>query len=397
MSAPVAPPFRCDHIGSLKRPLELLAKRQEFDQGKISREELRQVEDAAIKAELERQRSVGIKSFTDGEFRRHMFWDGFHNNLDGMVIVENPPRELFKMYVPDIKAFFDSPAAKPGDTMVCKGKLVRNKPMYRPEFEYMKSIVKPEEVKNVKLTLAAPEWYVLRHGEHARDHSVYPDEKDFFADLAKAYREELADLYDAGCRNVQFDDPLLAYFCSEAMLAGMKEEGVESEPILDSYIKLYNDCVRDVPKDMVVGIHLCRGNFKDGLHFSEGGYDRIAVKLFNELNVDCYYLEYDTERAGGFEPLAHLPKHKTAVLGLVSSKFPELEKQEDLIKRINQAADFVAKGSGQSHEDALKQLCLSPQCGYASHAEGNNVSFDDVLAKLSLCHETAKAVWSDAA
>ncbi|GAA6017841.1 hypothetical protein JCM11491_004641 [Sporobolomyces phaffii] len=396
MSAHIAPPFRCDHIGSLKRPLDLLAKRAEFDEGKVTREELRQVEDVAIKAEVERQRRAGIKSFTDGEFRRHMFWDGFHNNLDGMTVIPNPPRDIFKMYVPDIKAFFDSPAAKPGDTMVCSGKLVRNKPMYRPEFEYMKSIVKPDEVKNIKLTLAAPEWYHLRHGEHARNHSVYPDEAEYFADLAKAYREELADLYEAGCRNVQFDDPLLAYFCSEAMLEGMKAEGTESEPILDAYIKLYNDCVRDVPDDMITGIHLCRGNFKDGHHFSEGGYDRIAVKLFNELNVNTYYLEYDTERAGGFEPLAHLPKNKSAVLGLVTSKFPQLEKEEDLIKRINQAADYMAKGTGESREEALNRLCLSPQCGFASHSEGNAVSFDDVISKLSLCHETAKKVWSDA-
>ncbi|GAA5929561.1 uncharacterized protein JCM15063_004186 [Sporobolomyces koalae] len=394
MSAHVNPPFRCDHIGSLKRPLELLAKRKEFDQGKISREELKKVEDEAIKAEVKRQQSVGIKSITDGEFRRHMFWDGFHNNLDGMVVVPNPKKELFKLYVPDVKAFFESHAEKPGDTMICTGKLVRNKPMYRPEFEYLKSIVQPDEVKNVKLTLAAPEWYHLRHGENARNHEVYPNEQDFFDDLAKAYREELADLYDAGCRNVQFDDPLLAYFCSEAMLAGMKEEGVESEPILNSYIKLYNDCVRDVPADMTTGVHLCRGNFS--MHFSEGGYDRIAVKLFNELNVNCYYLEYDTERAGGFEPLAHLPKNKSAVLGLVTSKFPELEQQEHLIKRINEAADFVAKGSGESREEALKRLCVSPACGFASHSEGNIITYDQVLAKLNLCHETAKAVWSDA-
>ncbi|GAA6061626.1 hypothetical protein JCM10212_000968 [Sporobolomyces blumeae] len=386
----ICPPFRADHIGSLKRPLELLAKRKEFDDGKISRDELRQVEDEAIKAEVERQRSVGIKSFTDGEFH------GFHNNLDGMVTIPNPPREIFKMYVPDIKAFFESHAAKPGDTMVCQGKLVRNKPMYRPEFEYMKSLVKPEEVKNVKLTLAAPEWYHLRHGEHARDHSVYPDEQEYFDDLAKAYREELADLYDAGCRNVQFDDPLLAYFCSEAMLSGMKAEKIDSDKILDQYIKLYNDCVRDVPKDMTLGLHLCRGNFKDGMHFSEGGYDAIAVKLFKEINVHTYYLEYDTERAGGFEPLKHLPKDKTAVLGLVTSKFPKLESQDDLVRRINEAAEYVASGSGETKEEALQRLCISPQCGFASHAEGNPVDFDDVLAKLNLCHETAKKVWSDA-
>ena len=178
-------------------------------------------------------------------------------------------------YVPDVKAFVDSPAKKPGDTMLCNGKLVRDKPMYRPEyvlsalapkkvpltirfrgrFEYLASLVKPEEVRNLKITLAAPEWYHLRHMDKAFDSSVYATADEYFADLAKAYREELADLYDAGCRNVQFDDPLLAYFCAEPMLEGMKAEGRDAEKLLDQYIKLYNDSVRDAPKDMVIGLH----------------------------------------------------------------------------------------------------------------------------------------------
>ncbi|GAA6023637.1 hypothetical protein JCM10207_005094 [Rhodosporidiobolus poonsookiae] len=395
MSAPCCPPFRAEQIGSLKRPLELLAKRNEFHEGKCTREELKAVEDKAIQAEVKRQLDVGIKSVTDGEFRRHMFWDGFHNNLTGMEVIQNPGRELFKMYVPDIKAFFESHASRPGDTMICTGKLVREKPMYRPEFEYVASLVKPEEVKNVKITLAAPEWYHLRHGDHAFKKEVYATDTEYFADLAKAYREELADLYEAGCRNVQFDDPLLAYFCATSMLEGMKEEGIEPAKVLDQYIQLYNDCVRDAPADMVIGLHLCRGNFKDGMHFSEGGYEHISKKLFQELNAQVYYLEYDTVRAGGFEPLADLPRNKTVVLGLVTSKFPQLEDKEQLIKRIHEAADFVAKGSGQTREEALKQLCISPQCGFASHAEGNPVNFDDVIAKLGLCVETAKAVWSD--
>merc|ERR1712080_100347 len=224
----------------------------------------------------------------------------------------------------------------------------------------------------------------------------YATADEYFADLAKAYREELADLYDAGCRNVQLDDPLLAYFCAEPMLEGMKAEGRDAEKLLDQYIKLYNDSVRDAPKDMVIGLHLCRGNFKDGLHFSEGGYDRISKKLFQELNAQAYYLEYDTARAGGFEPLADLPKDKVVVLGLVSSKFPKLEQKEELVKRINEATDFVAKGNGISREEALKQLAISPQCGFASHSEGNPVDFDDVIAKLQLCTDVAKSVWSDA-
>ncbi|GAA5892294.1 hypothetical protein JCM6882_003632 [Rhodosporidiobolus microsporus] len=396
MATPIAPPHRAEQIGSLKRPETLLKKRAEYDDGKCTREQLKEVEDEAIRAEIVRQQNVGMKTICDGEFRRHMFFDGFHNNLDGMTLIPNPGRELFKMYVPDIKGFFESTAAKPADTMICTGKLVRNKPMYRPEFEFLKQSVKPEEVNNVKITLAAPEWYHLRHGEHAFSREVYPTEKEYYADLAKAYREELADLYEAGCRNVQFDDPLLAYFCAIDMLEGMKAEGIDPATVLDDYIQLYNDCVRDAPKDMVIGLHLCRGNFKDGMHFSEGGYEHISKKLFNELNAQVYYLEYDTARAGGFEPLADLPPHKVVVLGLVTSKFPQLEDKEELKKRIYEAADFVAKGANQTREEALKRLCLSPQCGFSSHSEGNKMGFDDVLAKLGLCVDVAKDVWSDA-
>ncbi|GAA5837263.1 hypothetical protein JCM11251_004949 [Rhodosporidiobolus azoricus] len=396
MAFPLHPPHRAEQIGSLKRPDALLKKRAEYDEGGCTKEQLKEVEDEAIRAEIERQRNVGMKTICDGEFRRHMFFDGFHNNLDGMSLVPNPGRELFKMYVPDIKGFFESHAAKPADTMICTGRLVRRKQMYRPEFEFLKESVKPEEVKSIKMTLAAPEWYHLRHGEHAFSRDVYPTEKEYYADLAKAYREELADLYEAGCRNVQFDDPLLAYFCATDMLEGMKAEGIEPSKVLDDYIQLYNDCVRDAPKDMVIGLHLCRGNFKDGMHFSEGGYEHISKKLFNELNAQVYYLEYDTARAGGFEPLADLPADKVVVLGLVTSKFPEVEDKEELKKRIYEAADFVAQGAGQTREEALKRLCLSPQCGFSSHSEGNRMTFDDVLAKLGLCVEVAKDVWSDA-
>ncbi|GAA5847029.1 hypothetical protein JCM9279_002658 [Rhodotorula babjevae] len=397
MSTKTSAPYRAEIIGSQKRPAALLAKRADYDAGKCTRAELKAVEDQAIKDEVNKLQDVGIKAVTDGEFRRHMFFDGFFDNLEGMVEIKNPGRELFKMYVPDIKGFFESHASKPASTMVCRSKLRRTKPMYRPEFEYTASLVQPDEVKNVKITLAAPEWYHLRHGEHAFAKDVYPTEVEYFADLAQAYREELADLYDAGCRNVQFDDPLLAYFCSTAMLDGMKEDGVDAAKVLDQYIQLYNDCVRDVPEDMVVGLHLCRGNFKDGMHFSEGGYEHISKKLFNELDADVYYLEYDTERAGGFEPLADLPANKVVVLGLLTSKFPQLEKKEDLVARINEAADFVAKGANQTREEALERLCLSCHgCGFGSHSEGNPVEDDDVWKKLGLVVEMAKAVWSDA-
>jgi len=242
--------------------------------------------------------------------------------------------------------------------------------------------------------MCAPEWYHLRHGQYAYDKSVYANDDEYFADIAVAYQQEIADLYAHGCRNLQIDDPLLAYFCAESMISGMKEAGIDSEALLDTYIRTYNNCLKGKPADMTIGVHLCRGNFKDGRHFSEGGYDRIAIKLFNEIHADCYYLEYDTERAGTFEPLKHLPANKTVVLGLISTKLRKLEDKNELKKKILAAADVIADGNPKrSKEAALNQICISPQCGFASHSEGNNIGDDDVPKKLKLISETAALVW----
>lgn len=388
------PPFRADHLGSLKRPLELLAKRATFDKNEVSLEELRAEEDKAIAAILEMQRAVGIKSLTDGEFRRHMFYDGFFDNLDGFVYLSDVPMEWFMDYVPDTMPFKRQTQFKNASSWLCRGKIKRTKQMYAPQFELLKKFVKPEEVPHLKLTLCCPEWFALRHGEFAYDKSIYANDEAYFADIITAYREEIADLYAAGARNLQFDDPLLAYFCAESMITGMQEVGIESEPLLDLYIDVYNKIIAGRPKDLTIGIHLCRGNFRGGIHFSEGGYDRIAIKLFNVLDMDCYYLEYDTERAGTFEPLKFFPRGKTVVLGLVSSKLAQLEDPAELKNRVNQAAELIANGEEKrSKEEALSQICISPQCGFASHSDGNNVTEEDVRKKLHLVCQTAKEIW----
>ncbi|TDL28618.1 UROD/MetE-like protein [Rickenella mellea] len=387
------PPYRAEHIGSLKRPADLLKKRTEFESGVASSAELTAIEDKAIEHNVKVQRNAGIKAMTDGEFRRHMFFDGVFDNLEGMTHLTEVPPHMFKMYVPDVAAFakLDFHGA---DTYICTGKLKRTKPFYKAQFEGLKKFTTPEEHGSLKVTICAPEWFHLRHGEYAYDHKVYKNDAAYFADIAQAYREEIKELYSLGCRNIQFDDPLLAYFCAESMIKGMEESGVDHEALLNTYIQTYNDCLRDRPADMTVGLHLCRGNFKDGRHFSEGGYDRIAVKLFNEIDVDCYYLEYDTERAGTFEPLKFLPKNKTVILGLISSKLPQLEDREELKKRIFDAAKLIADGEQKrTVNEALKQICISPQCGFASHSEGNAVTEQDVENKLKLVSEVAQSVW----
>ncbi|KAL5373954.1 hypothetical protein PMIN06_008458 [Paraphaeosphaeria minitans] len=388
------PPFRAEHLGSLKRPQSLLDAR--YKEGK-SDEELRPLEDKAIADIVKTQRDLGFHAISDGEYRRHMFWGTFWPALDGMEEIQNPPLDTFRLYVPDIAAFMET-GHKPGESVYCTGKIRHTgESTYVAQVEYLKSVLPEDKWGGMKLTLAAPNWYHLRYVDgKAYPKHVYENYNAYFADVAKAYQVELNILYQAGLRNVQFDDPNLAYFCSEKMLKGWQEDAsntVTADQLLDRYIALYNASVIKIPADMHVGVHLCRGNFVNSRHFSEGGYDRIATKLFTQLNMHTYYLEYDTPRAGGFEPLAHLPKSKNVVLGVITSKFPELEDKEEMKRRIWQAADVVAEGRGESREDALKGMGMSPQCGFASHAEGNLIGIERMMKKLALVREIADEVW----
>ncbi|KAF2140673.1 uncharacterized protein K452DRAFT_327481 [Aplosporella prunicola CBS 121167] len=391
------PPFRAEHLGSLLRPQDLLDKRTAVHKGEARAEELKPAEDAAINDIVKKQQEWGFRGISDGEYRRHMFWGSFFPGLDGMKEVQNPSLDMFRTYVPDMAAFLETNHI-PGETVICTGKIAHTgKSTYVDQVEYLKTLLPQERWGEIKLTLAAPNWYHLRYREgQAYPADVYASDDEYFADIAKAYQTELDILYKAGLRNVQYDDPNLAYFCSEKMLDGWKADERNkygTDELLDKYIKLYNDCVSKAPADMHIGIHLCRGNFVGSRHFSEGGYDRIATKLFQELNMSTYYLEYDTARAGGFEPLAHLPTHKNVILGIVTSKFPELEDKDEMKKRVYAAADVVAKGSGQTREEALGRLGVSPQCGFASHAQGNLIDREGMARKMQLVRQVADEVW----
>ncbi|KAK4952530.1 hypothetical protein LTR10_009336 [Elasticomyces elasticus] len=407
-SAPRNPPFRAEHLGSLLRPSKLLDKRRAIQQKKESGDNLASVEDSSINDIVKIQLDCGFHAISDGEYRRHMFWGTFFPTLDGMKEIQGPDLDIFRLYVPDIAAFMEE-GHVPGETVICDGKISHTgKSSYIGQFEYLKSIVPKEKHGDIKMTLAAPNWYHLRYKEgKAYPKDVYSSDKEYFADIAEAYRTELKILYDAGLRNVQVDDPNLAYFCSDKMIEGWNDDSANTKSIddlFDEYISFYNDCFKR-PSDMHLGIHLCRGkflhpirvaaadvrrgNFVNSRHFSEGGYDRIARKLFQELNVSTYYLEYDTSRAGGFEPLKELPKNKNVILGLVTSKFPKLEDKEEMKERIYKAAEFVAAGSGESKDEALQRLGVSPQCGFASHEDGNLLEYEDMVAKLKLVRSIA--------
>ncbi|KAF3923975.1 hypothetical protein ABW21_db0201725 [Orbilia brochopaga] len=385
------PPFRAEHLGSLLRPMLLLAAR---NNKALNPHEVLAIEDQSIDNAIKMQREIGLHTFSDGEYRRHMFYEGFFDNLNGMEEVDHPPREIFKEYVPDVQAFLTD-GIVPAGTWLCTGKLThRGMSKYVQQYKYIQSKLEPGEV--VKMTLAAPEWFHLRHGEHAYSPSAYSSAADYFADIATAYRQEISLLYAAGCRNVQIDDPLLAYFCAQPMLDGMRAAGEDPDARLDEYLALYRDCLRDRPADMLVGLHICRGNFRKSIHFSEGGYEHIAKKVFKEIPVDVYYLEYDTPRAGSFEPLAEVPRGKRVVLGLVTSKFAEpLEDIEEMKEKVRSAARMMAKGTGETEEEAMARLSVSPQCGFGSHADGNAINEAGMRRKLELVVELAKSIWGE--
>jgi len=395
MASKQNPPFRVEHIGSLLRPAYLLEARKKFDKREITQEQLRALEDRTIVDAVNMQREVGIKSITDGEYRRHLFFNGFFEYLEGFEAVHNPSKDIFKLYIPVVQALF-AMNTKLATAMLCTGKIRWVKSGYVPQFDVLKKLVHPDEVKNIKMTVVSPDWLHMRHGEHAFKPEVYADREDYFNGISIAYQQEMQALYAAGCRNVQIDGPTLTFFCNVSVLKGMRDEGTDPDALLDAYIRLYNNSLAMRPRDMTVGVHLCRGNNAGSVHFSEGGYDAVAVKLFNDLNVDCYYLEYDTERAGTLEPLKYLPKHKSVVLGIITSKFPELEDKADLRERVFEAARIMASGTGETVNEALERISVSPQCGFASHEDGNLLTMDDMKRKLQLVKELADGIWADA-
>lgn len=290
----------------------------------------------------------------------------------------------------------------PGDSVIAGKKLSHGSASKSNlnELQLVQASLPQSEWSDIKLTMITPAWFHMRYKQgHAYTADAYANDEEYFADVAKVYRAELGALYEAGLRNVQFDDPGMAYFCSPAFRRGWEEDTNNTgtvDDLLDAYIKLYNDSLAGLPADMHTGIHLCRGNFIGGRHFSEGSYDIIAKKLFEDLNVNTFYLEYDTERAGGFEPLRFLPKEKNVVVGVISTKLREMEDKEAVKDRIFQAADYVAAGSGQTREEALKRVCISPQCGFSTHESGYPLLEEHQKKKLTLVREIADEVWGQA-
>jgi 5-methyltetrahydropteroyltriglutamate--homocysteine methyltransferase len=367
-----SPPFRADHVGSLLRPPQLMRARDDSAARRISPEELRAVEDEAIREAVKMQRDVGLQSATDGEFRRASWHMDFIYELGG---IEKSPG--------DIKVQFHNEQGdieyKPAAIHVSE-KVHLDHPIFADAFEFLKSCV--SEGQTPKLTIPSPSMVHYRGGAAAIDPNVYSDLDEFWSDLTSAYADQVRAVAELGCRYLQFDDTSLAYLNDPRQREQLASRGEDAENLHVTYIRHINEALADKPAGLTVTTHMCRGNFRSSW-VAEGGYDFVAEELFGGLNVDGFFLEYDDARSGGFEPLRFVPKSKMVVLGLVTSKRGELESKDALKRRIDEASQYVD----------LDQLCLSPQCGFSSTVEGNALSYEQEVAKLRLIVETAAEVW----
>jgi 5-methyltetrahydropteroyltriglutamate--homocysteine methyltransferase len=363
-------PFRADHVGSFLRPKYLLDAREQRAKGEITPEQLRAVEDKAITEIVKRQQDVGLKSVTDGEFRRTYFHIDFLEQLGG-VKTDIP--------VTVIKADGSEELAPP--VMRVTGKVTHTRNIQRADFEYLTSQVSAG--RTPKVTIPSPTMLHFRGGRAGIDRVAYPElEPAFYDDVAKAYGDELRSLAEAGCTYVQMDDTNLAYLCDDKMREAARQRGDDPNELPHRYASFINKVVAQKPSGMTLAMHLCRGNFKS-THAAAGNYEPVAEALLSEMNLDAYFLEYDDDRSGDFRPLRFLPKGKVVVLGLVTTKYGEMESKDALKRRIDEAAKYAP----------LDQLCLSPQCGFSSTVHGNNIAVQAQWEKLKLVVEVAQDVW----
>ena len=373
MSTRQRPPFRADHVGSLLRPERLHKARAEFKAGQIDRDALRAVEDECILDVIALQRDAGLKTVTDGELRRTSWHMDFIYSLGGVTQVEG---ESLHVHFQDESGEYDyaPPAMKVAD------KVTLPEPVFADAFTFLRDHA--SEGQTPKLTIPSPSMVHYRGGNSSIDHDVYPDIDEFWSDLTSAYSAQLHAMYDLGCRYLQLDDTSLAYVNDPKQREHIEAIGGDPEHLHEQYIANINRAIADRPDDLTVTTHMCRGN-NQSMWAAEGGYDFVADALFNQLEVDGFFMEWDDERSGGFEPLRYVPKGKTVVLGLITTKRPKLEAKDLLKRRIEEASKYVD----------VDQLCISPQCGFSSTEEGNKLSIEEEAAKLRLVVEVAEDVW----
>ena len=363
------PPFRADHVGSLLRPAELKQARDEFKAKRIDASQLREIEDRAIRKAIALQESAGLQSITDGEYRRAFWHVDFLTGFDGIAATQG-----------QYALKFHGEGGAESETrsmMVVNGKVKRSKPVMVDHFRYLKA----NTSRTAKLCIPAPTYLHMRGGRRVVNEKAYPDVEEFWRDITLAYRAEIAELVKAGLEYLQIDDVSFACLCDEGIRAQVKRDGEDPGKLPAKYAAIISAIVKDRPAGLGVTMHTCRGNHAS-MWMAEGGYDAVAEAVF-QTEVDGFFLEYDTARAGGFAPLRFVPKGKKVVLGLISTKTPKLEDPGALKRRIEQAAKYVP----------LENLCLSPQCGFASSEVGNRLTEEDEKRKLELVVRVAEEVW----
>ncbi|MEN5016547.1 cobalamin-independent methionine synthase II family protein [Erwinia sp. Eh17-17] len=361
-------PYRAEVVGSFLRPAAIKQARKQYEAGEIDAATLRTVEDEAIRQVVAQQRENGLQVVTDGEFRRAWWHFDFFDGLDGV-----------ERYEAEQGIQFNGVQTKARGVKVT-GKLgFSNHPMLE-DFRFLQSISGDAVAK---MTIPSPSVLHFRGGRKVIDADVYPDLDVYFDDLAQTYRDAISAFYDAGCRYLQLDDTVWAYLCSDDQQQQIRERGDDPQELARTYARVLNKAVEGKPDDMVIGLHVCRGNFRS-TWISEGGYEPVAEILFGGVNIDAFFLEYDNERSGGFEPLRFIrPGKQQVVLGLITTKTGELEAAETVEKRLREATQYVS----------LDQICLSPQCGFASTEEGNSLTEEQQWAKLRLVVDVASRVW----
>ena len=371
MATASRPPFRADHVGSLLRPPALKKVRADVAAKRASTADLRTAEDAAIREAVALQEAAGLQGITDGEQRRTSWHMDFLSQLGGLVSEGKSIPVTFRGSGGEVH-FTRSDLA-------ITSRVTRSKPIFLDAFKFLASVA----TRTPKVTMPSPSMLYTQVGLANIDRRVYPDLDGFVEDTAAAYRAEIADLYAAGCRYIQLDDVSLAYLCDDAMREQNRALGDDPDAQLRLSVKLIKGTLRDKPRDLTVCTHLCRGNFRSSWR-AQGGYERVAETMFNELPYDGFFLEFDDARSGDFSPLRHVPRGgPRIVLGIVTSKTGTLERKDDLKRRVEEATKYVA----------LDQLCVSPQCGFSSTVEGNEVTVEHEKAKLGLCVELAREVW----
>jgi 5-methyltetrahydropteroyltriglutamate--homocysteine methyltransferase len=363
------PPFRADHVGSLLRSARLKAARELRARGELAGAEFKDIEDREVESVIRKQEAVGLKSITDGEYRRISWNTDFLERLDNV-----------ESYVGERKIKFQSRGPQPRPLLLrVTGKLGGYKP--HPMLEHFK-FLKAHTGQTPKMTIPSPSSLHFRYGRDAVPESIYPSMDDFYRDLGQSYCKVVRAFADVGCRYLQLDEVNLTYLCDPSLRKVITDRGEDPKTLPAAYAGMLNAAISDIPADMTITMHLCRGNFRSNF-IATGGYEPVADILFNTINVHGYFMEYDSERAGGFEPLRFVPKGKTVVLGLVTTKTGTLEIKDAIKRRIDEATKFID----------LDQLCLSPQCGFASTEEGNVLAEDEEWAKLAMIVEIANEVW----